>query len=123
MTFEEQTQCKGYFGFGSGLNILKGQTGYCNLCSLKNECWDVHKERMAALFPELTEVFEKKVKELEAVGKGHEIVAWWAKKYQTYDPYVTGMVGNMEDGALIKYGGKPKNRGLGTLPYPFNTKN
>lgn len=119
MTFEEETKCNGYFGFGSGVNLGKENTGYCVTCPLNEECYATHKDRMRQLFTDLCAEYDEKEKEMNP----YSLVIWWTQKHGRPDPYILGMTHNMEDGAIVKAGGTPKNRGIGTLPYPFNVAN
>lgn len=121
MNLEEKEQCKGYYGFGSGLNIqtVDGNAQYCTNCPLAKECWEAHKERSKQIFPDMVKIYEDKKKELN----GPALILWFQNKHGMYDPYTSIMTCNIQDGVLIKAGGKPHPRGLGTLPYPFNVKN
>lgn len=119
MGVEKTQKCLGYFGFGSGYTIKPGTRGYCDQCPLSEECWAAHKKRCAAINPDLVAAFEKKAKEIQ----GHGLIIWWFDKYGAPDPYTSVMAANMEDAVNINIGGQVKNRGLATLPYPFNQAN
>lgn len=120
MEFQDKEQCIGYFGFGNGYHLtgVKGTEGYCNTCPLAVQCWESHRARVRQLFPDLCKVIDEKAKELQ----GPALVKWIMHKYGS-DPYLSVMVGNLEDAQLIKLGRTVKDRGECTLAYPFNVKN
>ena len=122
MEFQDKEQCKGYFGFGTGYHLtgIKGRPGFCNMCPLAQKCWEAHRDRVRQLFPDLCKVFDDKLEEIKDPDKFR---AWWIRNFDETDPYLSVMMGNMEDAQTIKRGGKVKSRGYGTLAYPFNTKN
>lgn len=119
--------CVGYFGFGSGVSISRSMTaldkvgftaphskeGYCNKCPLSAKCWDKHREKVKSVVPELAEYIDYICREPSK------------KEYQKFmnsggaDPYLSIMMGNLQDGATVVATGKPVNRGEMTLPYPF----
>lgn len=121
MAIEHELHCIGFFGFGSGY-VGPGKAGhgdmpmYCNTCSMKEGCWQKHRDRMNKMFPALAEEIERLVK---SGMSGPELVKHWFRTYKTADPYMAGMLGNLQDGASVKATGKPTDRQEATLPYPF----
>ena len=118
MTFEEKEQCKGYYGFGIGYHVNTESRGYCEICPLKQTCWEAHRERCRQFFPDVCKLVDEKAKEIQ----GPELVKCIMKEIGL-EPYMNTMAGNIEDGAWVKATGKPKDRGPYTIPYPFNVKN
>ena len=120
---EERLNCLGYYGFGGGYKMGRrgsdsGPTGpiYCtNGCPISKKCWDKHRERTATIIPGLTEEFNRMAEKIQ----GPKLVETWFDKYKLVDPFTVIMAGNIEDGIAIGVGGQIKDRGPGTLPFPF----
>lgn len=90
---------------------------YCQTCPLHESCWEQHKERVRDLFPDLVAVFDEMVE--EAGGRGDLAVKRFHDEFGGTEPYLSVMMGNLEDGILAQKKGQVKDRGEGTLPYPF----
>lgn len=119
--------CLGYFGFGNGISISRSMTaldkvgfnaphskeGYCNTCPLSEKCWVKHRERVKSHVPELAEYIDM----IAAMPGKIEYVAFM--KEGGADPYLSVMMGNLQDGAYVVSLGKPMDRGEMTIPYLF----
>lgn len=113
---EDELGCAGFFGFGSGWMVEKqgipaDRAWYCNTCPTKSACWDAHRLRVQAFFPELTATFEEMAKAL----KGPALVKRWLDEFGKADPYTTVMLGNFQDGIAVGAGEQPANRGAYTI--------
>ena len=112
---EEEHNCLGYFGFGSGVSLNTGfMMAYCNGCPLSVACWETHRNRVQEIFPDIA----AKIDELGKEKDGTQKIIEFVKKHKT-EPYIAVMQGNMEDAGLILSTGKPKDRKQFTLKYPF----
>lgn len=127
---EDRLNCLGYYGVGTGWtlgrNKNQSQTGYCDTCRFRAECWDKHRDRVRLLFPDLSREFEAFVEEYKKAGKpgGVKMLVAWQEYIQQppdriQEPFTAVMMGNIEDGLFIYETGKPKERQGSTLPYPF----
>jgi len=120
LKIEEQLNCFGHFGFGSGWSLAAhGRTpsgnAYCSDCAQKKACWEAHKLRVKQFFPEATTEFEEMAKTM----RGPALVKAWKDKYHCLDPYLAVFCGNVEDGNAVAAGLDPKDRGRLTLIFPF----
>lgn len=115
MRIEEKHNCLGYFGFGNGISMGEGSKDmYCNGCILKSACWEAHRARVRQEFPDVA----ARIDEMGKKPNGHKLIMDFVKDNGT-EPYMSMMMGNMEDGARIASKMKPKDRGPYTLKYPF----
>jgi hypothetical protein len=116
---EKEFNCLGHYGFGGGVGIQRGnlnQELYCSAkCPEAQRCWERHKEIVAGLYPDLTAEFEKRAQ----VKQGPALMKEWVGEFKIADPYTMVMGGNIEDGSRVSAGWTPKDRGPGTLVYPF----
>jgi len=124
---EQLLNCHGYYGFGGGYATTKygkssdGAQIYCGeRCPLRETCWTKHQERTRTNFPDMTEAFDNLAKRYQ----GPELIKRWVKltKQPTHrftEPYMSTMMGNMEDGSRVAIGLAPKDRGPYTLPWPL----
>lgn len=111
---EEEFECIGFFGFGNGISIERKQLPHCNNCILASKCWGLHRERAKRFFPDLAERIDNLGKEKDGADKIAELI-----KAGGADPYMSMMLGNMEDGMLVEKGLQVKDRKEFTLKYPF----
>lgn len=121
---EDQLNCLGYFGFGSGYGRLLGLTGadgsmYCNQCPKAAACWQQHRERVRALLPDLCQMLDDLVAKHK--GNGPAAVKEMIQRVGV-EPYSSLMLGNTEDGSRVQAGLAPKDRGPFTITYPFTKK-
>ena len=115
MTIDDKYNCLGYFGFGTGISLAKGQgSAYCNGCPKSKACWQMHRARVREMFPYLA----AKIDELGAMEDGNVKIMEFIKSGGS-EPYVNVMTGNIQDGAQVVATGKVKDRGPYTLEYPF----
>lgn len=126
MLIETEFNCLGYYGFGSGVMFSRELTkadresaqpkmaAYCQGCTMKDACWQIHRERVQKFVPDLAKFIDDLGKE----PNGSEKIVAFIKENGT-KPYMSIMMGNMEDGAFVVSTGKPKDRQEMTLPYPF----
>lgn len=119
----ETLHCLGHYGFAIGYARATGGPGeYCNECPLRAECWTAHRALVAKIFPDLTAEFEKMAREHHEAGKKdikELFERWRAATTLQADPYSIVMAGNVEDGLNVGLGGRPKDRGDFTLPWPL----
>ena len=120
LKIEEQLNCFGYFGFGSGWSLVKyGPTpagaAYCDGCVLKKACWEAHKRRVKEFFPDAVAEFDRMAETM----KGRILVRAWHERYGCLDPYLAVFCGNVRDGNAIGAGGSVADRGRMTLIFPF----
>ena len=90
MQLFETLRCYGYHGFGSGFEMAStGQPGskpddksavnagglYCSrACPMGQMCWDVHRRRVASMFPDISARFAEMAKAVQ----GPDLVRrWW----------------------------------------------
>lgn len=118
MRIEQEFNCLGYFGFGSGVSVQRSQGPqkimYCNGCPQASACWQIHRARVAEIFPELA-------KHIDALGRepdGQAKVAAFVKEHQV-EPFSMVMLGNLTDGSYISAGMPPQDRGQYTLTNPL----
>ncbi len=119
----EQLSCEGYFGFGGGWarahgRVLPNGELICSECPLGQVCWDKHKARVRALFPESTRRFEELVRQCGGDGR-RALELYMASSHGVPEPFISVMFGHIEDGSAVAIGGTPKDRGEFTLPWPF----
>jgi hypothetical protein len=124
---EEQVGCFGYHGFGSGYAMEKWGVApdvngelYCGRSSQRSACWDRHRARVRQLFPDLADLAD----EIAATHLGADYMKEWLRRTEQgsrnlVEPYTTVMMGNLEDGAGVASGGRPKYRAQGTLAWPL----
>lgn len=108
---EEKHNCLGYFGFGTGISLPVSKTAYCNGCFLSKACWEAHRARAKQGFPDLAN-------HVDEIGTDKKAYSKFINEGGV-DPYLTMMMGNIEDSMAITLTGKPKDRGQYTLKYPF----
>lgn len=120
--FVETLRCYGYHGFGSGFEMasnrrLDRREGlYCSrACSVGQACWEVHRRRVLVLFPAIESEFNK----LSETMRGPPLVEEWRRRFGTAPPAVTVLTGNVEDGARVAKGKRPKDRGDASLTWPL----
>lgn len=121
MTIFEQLKCEGFYGFGIGWNLhrnLKLAEDICQNCEKADSCWKLHKERVASIVPDLVAHFE----EMAKTYKGSELTKKWNEIYGVADPYLSVVIGNIQDGSYCALTGRPKDREEFTVPYPFTGK-
>lgn len=113
----ERLKCEGYFGFGGGYELKRygARESYCNGCALGPACWQKHRDRVRGIVPELAAEADKLSEEMQ----GPDYVEAFTARFGGPPPDVTVMLGNVEDGMAVAVGAKPKDRGPGTLPWPF----
>jgi hypothetical protein len=123
----EQLGCYGYFGFGSGVQLVALPRAddtdgvlYCNHCPQGPACWQRHRARVRLLLPAATELADRIAKTC----KGKDYVLAYAKAVGTppdkiSEPYLVVMMGNMEDGTHVAHDAPPKDRRPGTLAWPL----
>lgn len=87
---------------------------YCNACPIAKECWELHRQRVKKIMPELAEHIDQ----LASQPNGQELIAKFVSENKV-EPYVSVMMGNIEDGALTSHSKPVKDRGEYTLKYPF----
>ena len=114
MTIDQEFNCLGYFGFGSGVSATRKQGAYCNGCHMAKACWEIHRARCQQIVPNACEHIDQ----LSAEKDGQKKIMEFIKEHKT-EPYSAIMMGNMEDAISIIHTGKPKDREKFTLPYPF----
>ena len=115
MTIDQEFNCIGYFGFGNGVSMARKQgNAFCNGCTMGKACWEAHRARCKQMFPDLC----AHIDELGKQPNGQKLIMEFIKKHKT-EPYMTMMMGNLEDGMFVVSTGKPKDRGDATLKYPF----
>lgn len=106
----EELGCLGFYGFGGGYAISKSgdRIGeiFCGKCPSKVECWERHKARCAEIFPAASAEFELMAKTME----GPELVEAWMDRYNTPDPYMSVLNGNLQDGIEVGAGRVPHTR-------------
>jgi len=124
---DEELGCEGYFGFGTGFALgarhapMKDGESACNLCSRKQGCWERHKARVREQVPDLVDHFKELVRQCGG-DAARAVVFYSAMVGGGPDPYTLVAAGNAQDGALVGQGGKPKDRGPWTLPWPIGKK-
>lgn len=122
--WDHELKCKGYFGFGGGYALAKGdkyEDGalYCNVCPVSQTCWESHQDRARKLFPEMM----KKLDELAEQGlEGNELMEVWHEFTETAPPDIMLNGGNIEDGMRVGHGQPPKDRGPYTLTWPLEKR-
>lgn len=127
LSIEQQLQCFGYFGFGSGYALAKWGVAddtrelYCGRCSQSKECWKRHRVRVHTISPDLAALCEKIGKENP---QSKDFIRAWLKATDQspkhfVEPFSSVMQGNTEDGARIALGDAPKDRGPQTLTWPL----
>lgn len=120
---EDEMHCLGFYGFGGGVAIARGQTGpqgeiYCGAgCTLQQACWEAHRARVKELAPAMVAEFERLVAKHK--GRGDLAAKEFYELHRTAEAYAMVMMGNIEDGAAVGHGARPKERGPYTLPFPF----
>lgn len=139
MSIEDEFKCKGYWGFGNGIELSRhlekpgalppykdptlSRGMYCSRkpdgCAISLECWTAHRERVDRMFPAMAERITEIIAE---VGSGKPAFKKVIEEFGT-DPYTTVLMGNMEDAQFIANGQPPSDRKEWTLPYPFRKKN
>jgi hypothetical protein len=131
MDLHERLRCFGYFGFGGGYMVAQarqltdapGGVLYCSRCPVGEACWERHRVRARAMFPEVVEAWDR----VDAEGWDDDearIIRFCELTGQAdgrpiSEPYTSIMAGNMEDGYRVYIGEAPKDRGAGTLHYPL----
>ena len=88
---ETYLNCQGYYGFGGGWlsgkdprarstgSYSAGSEVYCGRCSLKQACWEAHRERVAGFFPDAVAEFERRAE----TTTGPELMKQWYRDYET----------------------------------------
>ena len=130
-TIQEFLNCLGFYGFGGGWVAAqpsrRREDGsiYCDHCPLGQDCWTKHLERTRLLLPCTSAVFDE-----IAERHGEDVAATfseWAKVSKTTkpgdavpDPYLFTMMYNMEAGAAVALGKKPKDSGRFSLTWPLS---
>jgi hypothetical protein len=126
VTIEAEFRCRGYFGFGGGVEIHRlaaappGAVGksplgvYCNRCPLSQGCWAEHRARVERLAPNACAELRQLVEELGSDAGVREMM-----RRHGVEPYINVMLGNLDDGVRVAAGDAPLDRGPWTLPYPF----
>ncbi len=114
MSIEKEFNCLGYFGFGNGISAVRKKGAYCNACPMAKSCWEIHRARCKEMFPDACALIDKLASEPD----GQKKIGEFIRKHKA-EPYMSVMMGNLEDGMHVINTGKPKDRGELTLPYPF----
>lgn len=125
---EDQLGCFGYFGFASGLSLAlfgasDGPNGelYCNRCPKGQACWTRHKARVRTITPALCALAD----ELLQTHHGPAYVIELCRRtgqdpsQSMSEPYLSVMMGNMEDGVRVAGDQPPSDRGSGSLAWPL----
>lgn len=121
----EQLNCQGYHGFGTGFELGYMQSasrkeGYCNLCPILQQCWDLHKGRVRTLMPDLTEIADEVYAEVKGPNRIIEFARRSKQKLETMiEPYTAVSGANMRDGARFAQGMSFDDHGNGTLRWPL----
>lgn len=137
---EEELNCVGYMGLGTGWTLgkantpqtqkISGKDVYCSaLCSKSKECWAAHRRKMQLRMPRACMLFdamqdqhgqEKAMHLWQQLAKEkNKLHPHMANKLPEVDPYFLGMQQHIQDGYAIAQTGKPINRGRWTLKWPF----
>ena len=123
MRIEAHLNCFGYFGFGGGWEIVSsgrepdGKLIYCNLCPLKEDCWERHRQRVREFFPDACGEFERMLDECD--GDANQAMRMYSSAYSTVPPDIVVQVGNLEDGSRVDSGAGPADRGPYSITFPF----
>jgi len=129
VTLEDRLGCFGYYGFGGGYAMVKWGVAddtrgaiYCGQgCRRSSKCWDRHRDRVRMMFPDLTQLAD----EIAETHRGAAYMTEWLKQSgqspeSLVEPFSSVVMGNMEDGAAVASGGRPKDRGEWSLAWPLS---
>ncbi len=125
----EKLGCFGYCGFADGYVVssafsedlangtkpeqLQAKRDYCSQCPLHKKCWEAHKDRVRAVFPELCAYVDSWPE------RGIEFTKRHQREFGMVDPYLAAFGGNLQDGAAVACGMAPKDRRAATLTWPL----
>src|SRR5436189_48357 len=98
MSIEQEFNCMGYFGFGTGVALSRAMSqgqqptaGYCNGCVLASPCWAMHRARVYRFVPDLAAHIDKLGKEKDGKRKIIEFI-----KDNGTEPFMGMMMGNLD---------------------------
>lgn len=117
----ERLRCLGYWGLGSGWAVARrlvarsDGSAFCTRCPHSQACWTLHRDRVQRLLPEASRRFEA----LAASVGGPAAATTWVREFKAPDPFTALVMANLQDGAHVSVGWKPKDRGPATIPWPI----
>ena len=120
----EELGCFGYYGFGSGHEFGRrgpqpgGAPMHCSSRPKSQECWDRRRERAAALFPAAQAEADRIL--AGCGGDGRLAVLRYSAEHGMPPPDIAATGRNLQDGAEVARGRKPRDRGIATLAWPLD---